>query len=277
MIANLHKKRTPILLILALFLSLTVVLTEMGKSAGCTLGSLKGLTNRFSEMGDAISGMGKKGAKKTNSNVKDFGGLESVLSQKAEEPPGYGIASLIYVDALLLFTFIMMALPIVVKPKWVANSQGIVTIIVSLVTIIFAFFFILKVLVMMLIMIAMMLAIPFGTIIYMILHGSFDTGKAAAILSILMTLKIFCSIAFVAAHEKFLKNLGAILLVGTAFITMIIVSFLHNFLPNFLVSITDCLAAIVNAVIAIVWGIILLISGLFSLIKLILGADKLTY
>ncbi len=273
--AKLNKIRTPLFLLIGVFLMLLMIIVEMGGSFRASTSVFDGVGDRFKEMKDAIGRMGKGGADKTNSEVSGFKDLEKLLNQDSEDPPGYGIASLMYVDVLLLFTYIMMALPMAIKPKIVAQTQGLITIIVCIITIILAFFFILKVLVLLFLMIALLLAIPFGTIIYMIRFGFFDTSEAAAIMATLMVIKILGAICLPVAHEKFLKNFGVILLIGTSLITMIILSFLHNFLPFFLVSITDCLGALLIAIIAIIWSIILLISGIISLIKVIKGLENI--
>jgi hypothetical protein len=47
----------------------------------------------------------------------------------------------------------------------------------------------------------------------------------------------------------------------------LIIGFLHNFVPGFLVNITDPLAAIVVAILAVIWALFLLVGSLLSVIK----------
>ena len=120
-------------------------------------------------------------------------------------------------------------------------------------------------------MVTLLMAIPFGTLVYLARYADFDTTKAAAILGTLMFLKVVLVIALVIAHERFLLNCGFIVLMATSFIAMIIVTFLHNFPPGFLVSITDGIAAIIVSILAIIWGIIFLIGGVIGIVNMIKG------
>ena len=268
---KLKNARTPGFLLLGVFFMVCMISVELGGSYDAATSMFSSGGGWFKQLSNIFTQFKGGSADSVDTGIDDFKGLEGALDQKSDDPPGYGIASLMYVDALVLFTYIMMALPMAISPNVVAKLQGLVTIIVALITIVLALLFILEVLVRLMLMLLLLLAIPFGTIIYMIVYADFDTTKAAAIMAALMSLKIAGAICLPIAHEMFLKNFGAILLIGTSFITMIILSFLHNFIPFFLVSITDCIAALIIALIAIIWAIILLISGLISVIKLIVG------
>lgn len=269
--ATISKIRTPLFICIALIVSLLVIGVETGNSYRATGNIFEELGGRFSEIKEAFESFGQSGANETNANISGISKLEECLAAESEDAPGYGIASLQYVDCLLLFSIFMVALPLVAKAEIVAKLQGVLTVIISLITLVFGFLFILKVVAMLFLMTSLMLAIPFGTITYMVLYGSFETGEAAAIMSTLMTLKIAIAVLLLLAHEQFLKNLGLILLIGTSLITMVILGFLHNFLPIFLVNITDAIGALINVIIALLWSIILLFSGLAGVIKVIVG------
>jgi len=110
-------------------------------------------------------------------------------------------------------------------------------------------------------------AFPFGTAAYLAIWGSFPKGAAAAILSLLMLLKIIAAICLPLAHQRFLVAKGLILMVLTSFVAMIIVSFLHGIVPGPLVSITDALAAIVVGIIALIWAIVVLVGAIVATVQ----------
>lgn len=193
--------------------------------------------------------------------------MNNLMDTPKGNPPGYAVAALINLDILLFFTLVMMTLPLVVNKEILAKVQGVVTLVVGILVILNTIVLVFKIVTKLFVMVGMFLAIPFGTILYMILFGSFNVEKAAAILTTLMFLKIVMSILLIAANEKFLMNLGLVLLVGTSMIAMLVISFLHNMLPVFLVSITDCVAAIIVCVLAIIWAVILIVGGLIGAIK----------
>jgi hypothetical protein len=73
----------------------------------------------------------------------------------------------------------------------------------------------------------------------------------------------------VLAHQRFLQNKGLVLIIATSFLANLIIAFLYGFVPGFLVSITDAVAAIVICILALVWGIVYLIGGAVSVVKVI--------
>src|SRR4029453_7062667 len=113
------------------------------------------------------------------------------------------------------------------------------------------------------------LAPIFGTIAYFAIYGHFDRSTAAATLSLLMILKIAFAICLVLAHQRFLQNKGLVFLIILSLVGNLIISFLHNFVPIPLVSITDTIGAIVVAIIAFILAIILMIGAIISIIKAI--------
>jgi hypothetical protein len=113
-------------------------------------------------------------------------------------------------------------------------------------------------------MIGLFFAIPFGTIAYLATWGNFPRTAAAVILSLLMLLKIVATICLPIAHQRYLKDIGLILMVLTSFVATIVVSFLHGLVPGPLVSITDALAAIIVGIIALIWAIVVLIGSIIA-------------
>ena len=118
-------------------------------------------------------------------------------------------------------------------------------------------------------MVTLLMAVPFGTIAYMAIWANFGTSGARAVLSVLTTLKIIFAVCLVLAHQRFLQNKGLVLIIITSFVANLIIAFLYGFVPGFLASITDDLAAIVICILAIIWAVVYLIGGVVSVIKVI--------
>ncbi len=187
-------------------------------------------------------------------------GSPLILGTDDDSPPGRGIPYLALVDVIVAYTLVLTSLPLIVPDRVQGKVQGIVTLVASIVLLIAAFVLTLLALVALLLMVTMFLSIPFGTIVYVSLFGDFETGRAAAILTLLMILKLVGVVLLIVAQPRFLQNKGLVLLVLTSLIATIVVSFLHGLVPGVLVSITDALAAIVVGIAAIVWAIVLIIG-----------------
>jgi hypothetical protein len=183
------------------------------------------------------------------------------------DAPGLGIPYLALVDGLLAYTLIMMVLTFVLNANVQAKLQAILTLILSFFLVLGSIVLIFVALAKLLLMIALFFAIPFGTIIYLAIWGSFPKGAAAAILSLLMLLKIIASICLPIAHQRFLVAKGLIVMILTSFVCMIIVSFLHGIVPTPLVSITDALAAIIVGIIALIWAIVVLVGAIIATVQ----------
>ena len=195
------------------------------------------------------------------------GNLDLELPAVEDEPPGKAIGQMALVDGTLLFTVGLMALGLLIKERLQGRVQGVITLIFSILILIAAITAIILTLVELLIMVGLLLAVPFGTIAYMVMYGFFNRGGARAVLSVLTGLRVPFAVCMVLAHQRFLQNKGLVLLTLTAFVTSFIVGLLHGIVPLFLVSITDAVAAIVVDVIAAIWAIVLLIGSLISIVK----------
>jgi hypothetical protein len=192
-----------------------------------------------------------------------------LIMGSGDDPPGRGIPYLALVDIVLAYTILLVSLPIVVPDHLQGKIQGIVTFVGAIVLLIVAFLLTLLALAALLLMVSLFLAVPFGTIAYLAAFGDFATGEAAAILSLLMMLKLAFCVFLVIAQQRFLQNKGLVLLVVTSLVATIIVAFLHGLVPGPLVSITDSLAAIVVGILAIIWAIVLLIGSIPAILRAI--------
>ncbi len=186
-----------------------------------------------------------------------------------DEPPGLGIAYMALVDGQWLFVLGLMGLALLLPEKFHGRIQGLATLIFAILIILASIVLAIVSFVLLMLMIALFLAVPFGTIAYIAKWGFFDTGGAAAMLSMIMFLKLATVVCLVLAHQRFLQNKGLVLLTLTSLVCSIILAFLHGFPPSILVSITDALGALILAIIAIIWAIVFAICGLISVVKAI--------
>jgi hypothetical protein len=181
--------------------------------------------------------------------------------------PGLGIPTLALVDAVVVFTMAVTIAGVVFPQSLTGRVQGFATLIFSIVLILAAIVAIFFAVAQLLLMIALILAFPFGPLVYLALFGFFDRTTAAGALSLLMLLKLAFAVCLVIAHQRFVQNMGLVLLVVTSLVADIIVSFLHGLVPRLLVSITDAVAAIIVGILAVIWAVILLIGSIPAILK----------
>jgi hypothetical protein len=160
-----------------------------------------------------------------------------------------------------------MGASLVIPERVQGRIQGIVTLIVSLLTLIGAIAMLFLAITLLTLMVSLLLAVPFGTIVYLGTYGHFDRATAAGTLSLIMLLKLAFAGFLVFSHQRFLQNRGLVLIVLFSLLATVIVSFLHGFVPRFLVSITDDIAAIVVVILAAVWAIFFLFGSIPAVIK----------
>jgi hypothetical protein len=184
------------------------------------------------------------------------------------DPPGLGIPYLALVDGILGFTLALLVLALVLPQHLQAKLQGIVSVILSFFLALGSIVLIFIALGKLFLMIALFFAVPFGTAAYFAAGwGTFPRGAAAAILALLMLLKIGTSICLPIAHQRFLAAKGLILLILTSFLATIIVAFLHGLVPLPVVSITDALAAIIVGILALIWAIVMLVGSIVAVVQ----------
>ena len=190
--------------------------------------------------------------------------LSSAAFLRTGDSPGLGIPYLALVDGILAYSLALMVLSLVLPMHLQAKLQGIVSVILMFFLALACIVLIFVALAQLLLMIGLFFAIPFGTIAYLAIWGNFPRTAAAIILSLLMLLKICASICLPIAHQRYLKDIGLILMVLTSFLATIVVSFLHGLVPGPLVSITDALAAIIVGIIALIWAIVMLVGSIIA-------------
>lgn len=193
--------------------------------------------------------------------------IEKELQAEAgDKPPGRGVPYLILLDSLLLLTVGLMGASLLVPERLHGRLQGIVTLVVSLLILLAGIKMVFTALAELMLMITLLMAVPFGTLVYLVKYGSFDRGSASAILSLVMLLKLGFAGCLALAQQRFLAMKGLVLIVLTSLVAGLVVSFLHGFVPGILVSITDAVAGIVVAILAILWAVFLLLGSVFSVV-----------
>jgi hypothetical protein len=191
--------------------------------------------------------------------------MKELLTQ--DNPPGLGIPYLMLVDGILLFTVGLIGVSLFVGQQVHGRIQGGATLIFSLILLLLTIGLVIRAIIELMLMISLLLAIPFGTLVYMARYAFFPRGAAIAILGLLMTLKIAFVAFLLFAHQRFVQNKGLVFLIATSLLGNIIVLFLVSLVPAFLVSITDAIAAIIVAILAAIWLIILLIGAIPAVAK----------
>ncbi len=191
-------------------------------------------------------------------------GLDQLTNQ---HPPGLGIPYLAILDAILLFTMVLIGASLLIPERVEGRLQGCATFIFGLLVILGGIAMAFAAFNLIILMISLFLSVPFGTIAYLAIYGFFDRNGASIALSLIMFLKLGFSICLVLSQERFLQNIGLVLLILTSLIANVIVSFLQGFPPGFLVSIADAIAALIVAILAIIWAVLLFLGSLSSILK----------
>lgn len=195
-------------------------------------------------------------------------------SMDALPTPGLGVPYLALVDGIVLFVIGLFGLSVFVDPKALADVQGVVSFVFSLLMLIGSIVLIFVALTLLMLMISLLLAVPFGTLAYFAAFATFDVGAARATLAILMTLKIAVVICLFLAQQTFLTVKGLVILLLTSLLANVVVSFLHGIVPSFLVSILDAIAAILVGVLAAIWALVKLGGAIPGIVKAVIGVFK---
>jgi hypothetical protein len=190
------------------------------------------------------------------------------------ETPGVAINTLAMIDAILFYSVAVMAIGIVVPRGVVGRIQAPVTIILSLLGLIGAVVLVMALLGLLVLMVSLLVAVPFGTLAYLAKWGHFARGEAATTLAMVMTLKLmFCGFLLL-AQQGFLKMKGLMLLIGLSVGFTWLIGFLHAFVPIFLVSIADALAALIVSIVGAIGLLIVLFLAVIAAVKAVLSLRR---
>jgi len=185
-----------------------------------------------------------------------------------EEPPGIAIPTMALIDIQLVFATVLYGLGVIVPHPTVGRLQGIASLILSILLILAAIVVIFATITLILLMLALIGSF-FGIVVYLAVWGDFGRSQAAAILGVLMVLKIGVGVLLILAHQRFLTNKGLVLLVVTSLVANVIVGFLHALVPIVLVSVLDAVAAIIVAILALIWAIGLLVGSVIAIVRIL--------
>jgi hypothetical protein len=244
--------RVRIFLVVATILSLLVVLLEVGAEAVFPVDPPSLATVQQS----------LKQEKRQHPDSPDV----SLQNPKAT-PPGLGIPYLALLDGLVLLSLSFMTLASFTTTTFAKTElrvQNVVMLVGSLLDVILAITLALLAFAALIGMVTLFLAAPFGTVAYLVAFGFFNTGRAVAILSFILLLKLAGVVLLLLAGQW---NRRLLVLLGVSLLNTVIVSFLQGFPPAPLVSILDALAAMVVAIIALIMALPMLVGSVIGVVK----------
>jgi len=182
--------------------------------------------------------------------------------------PGLGIPSLAALDVLVLLSLVVLTLVVVGVPaRVVGRIQGIAAVIVSFFGCLASLGLLFVTIGLLMLMVGLLVAVPFGTAVYLAVFGGFPRTPAAATLGAVMLMKligVFC--LFLGSAQIFKSKLTVLLLVCSIGLPFLL-TILHAFPPRPLASITDAIGAIITFIVAIIWAVIFLVSGIISIVR----------
>ena len=182
---------------------------------------------------------------------------------------GFGVTGTAELDVLLALALTLMVLPLIIPESIHGRVQGIITFIVAVLDGLAAFTLIFAAFAALMAMISMIMAMPFGPALYLVVFGHFARDGATKIMTLSMLLKLFFAGFLIVAQQKFLENKGLVMLIVTALLANIIVTFLHGLVPGILVSITDAIAGIIVGILALLWAIWFALRSIPAVVKAI--------
>jgi hypothetical protein len=202
---------------------------------------------------------------------------DMVSGVDADSPPGNGIGYLALVDGYLLFSVVMLALSFLLSQRAYGRVQGIVTLVVSFLWIILSFVMALVAFVLLMVMFGLFVSVPFGTIAYLAIWGFFPVGKAAAVLGLLLFLKIVFVVLLVLAQQKFLKAVALMIHIATSVVLQLVLGIVQGWLPFIVVSLGDQLLALVFAIVSLVgavWAFVWSIPAVVNALRVSLSRKQ---
>ncbi len=203
-------------------------------------------------------------------------GVAAASTEGSSEPPGAGIGFLALMDGLLLFTLLMLGLSLIVPLRTYGRVQGVVTLIVSLLWMLMCVLLVLPAVVKLLLMIGLFVAAPFGTLAYLAIWGGFPTGAAAAVLALILVLKVGFGVSLVLSQPRFLRVKGLVILVALSVVLQLVLGLIHGFLPGPVVAIGDQFWAIIIGIVALIWALIMLIGSIPAIVNAIRVSGSIT-
>lgn len=179
-----------------------------------------------------------------------------------DAPPGLAIRALALVDGLVLWTVGLFASATLMRQSLHTRIRAIATPVFCLIVLILAIVMIIAAIGSLMLMLSLLLSVPFGTIVYLILFGSFRTGLLVSTLGVVSFLRAAGLLLLLGSSWRYLKNKSLILMIGTGYLCGIITGFALGLTPGIVHAIVDAVLAIIFGILAAIWALILLIRSL---------------
>lgn len=187
----------------------------------------------------------------------------------AQSRPGLGIRMLALIDVALIWTLALMLAEFLLPPGRLARAQGIATLILSFLGVMLGIALVLSTLALLILMVSLLVAVPFGTAVYVAAWGSFPAGSAGVALALIMTLKLTGAAFLVLASPAILRNTGLLLLLlismGATFVTGLLIALV----PGIVAAIADAIGALISAVLGTIWLFVMLIGAILAVLRAI--------
>ncbi|SHJ08977.1 hypothetical protein SAMN02745244_01706 [Tessaracoccus bendigoensis DSM 12906] len=194
---------------------------------------------------------------------------DALADASPDSPPGLGIPALALINAVLVLVLALTAARLLIGDRAVGAVQGIVSVVVGLVGLLCAVGVALASFTALLAMVSLLVSAPFGTLAYLAVFGSFPVGSAAVLVGLILVLQLSGLVCLALAQQRFLTSKGLVLLFASAAALTIVTGLLHSFVPGFMASITDALAALISAVVAAVWFVLQLVLGIVAVLRVL--------
>ncbi|MFW6052989.1 MAG: hypothetical protein ACOC8I_03670 [Desulfosalsimonas sp.] len=189
------------------------------------------------------------------------------VAESGAAAPGIGIPYMAVFDLLVLFSVLLICASLIVPERLHGRTQGIVTLIVSLLILLVSIGLLFTAISRLFLMLGLLLSPIFGTIAYFSIYGWFDTAAARVVLGFVMSLKFGFAILLVLSHQRFVENKGLVLILLSSLGAGVIVGICYGIVPGSLVSITDAAAAVIVMVMAVIWSLFFLGGSVKSIVK----------
>ncbi|WP_208348312.1 hypothetical protein [Pseudaestuariivita rosea] len=186
-----------------------------------------------------------------------------------DRPPGMATSSIALIDGLLLWTMLMLVTSGVISQGVHNKLRAIATPIVTLIFLIISLIVLILAIVKLMLMLSLLLAVPFGTIVYMIIFASFNTGAVTIAVGLITLLRAVAFVLLLVSSWRYLKNKTLVFIVITGFLIGLLMGIVFALLPGMLHSIGDAVLAIIIAILGLIWALILFIRSLPGILSLV--------
>lgn len=191
-------------------------------------------------------------------------------------PPGLGLPSLALVDIGWLVTIVILGLeaflprptdPEHPRSALYTGAQALTRLLAGVAQIVTSIMVAVTASTLLMTMISLLTALPFGTLVYIAIWGTFDRETAETLLGAALVARVVAAAAILCHRPsaRLLRHLLPLFVSGVGCAALL--SFLHGAVPMLLVSLLDALAAVIIAIVGLVWGVVFAWRGLDGTLK----------